>query len=54
MKKPLFKAPCNITPNNAIEFVWVEKGKYPHKVVCVRYKCGKIKWKDKGYKKNVK
>ena len=52
-KKPMFIAPCNLTANNIVEFIWIDKGIYPHKVICVRYKCGKIKWKDKNYKKNV-
>lgn len=46
MDEPLFRAPCNITQNNIIEYNVVNG-----KLHCVRYKCGKIKWKCKNYKK---
>jgi len=42
--EPLFIAPCNITKNNVMEYNVFNK-----ELVCVRYKCGKIKWK-KGMK----
>ena len=41
-----FKAPCNITPNNIMQYD-VNK----QKLICIRYECGKIKWKCKGYGK---
>lgn len=47
----LFKAPCNITNNNTIEIIYLYNKKLPYECICVRYKCGKIKWKKKGYKK---
>lgn len=48
----LFKAPCNLARNNSIELVEnIPNSKYPYNPICVRYKCGKIKWKCKGYKK---
>ena len=46
-----FKAPCNITKNNNIEALLTFNSKFPYKVLCVRYKCGKIKWKCKGYRR---
>jgi len=46
MKKMLGIAPCNISPNNIMECDIANK-----RIVCVRYNCGKIKWKEKGYKK---
>ena len=44
------KAPCNITPNNIIEVKMNDTFELSE-IICVRYKCGKIKWKKKGYKK---
>ena len=43
---PLFRAPCNITKNNMIEYDYLN-----NKLYCIRYNCGKIKWKCKNYKK---
>lgn len=40
--KKLFKAPCNITTNNTVEYNAVT-----HECVCVRFGCGKIKWKKR-------
>lgn len=51
MKPPLFIAPCNITSNNTFEIYQIYNEKYLYECICVRYKCGKIKWKKKGYKK---
>jgi len=42
LKEGLFIAPCNITPNNIMEYNLVTR-----ELDCVRYKCGKIKWKRK-------
>ncbi len=39
-EEELFKAPCNITKNNLLEYDIVND-----KLICVRFKCGKIKWK---------
>jgi hypothetical protein len=40
-------APCNITPNNTIEFT------LEGEIICVRYKCGKIKWRKTNVDKNT-
>ncbi len=45
-KTPLFKAPCNITKKNIMEYDVTNK-----KLLCVRYNCGRIKWKCRGYRK---
>ena len=45
-KQPLFKAPCNITENNIIE-AQIDFNTGEHKVMCVRYQCGQIKWRRK-------
>ncbi len=42
MSKHLAVAPCNITSNNTISLDIVN-----HEIICVRYKCGKIKWSKK-------
>ena len=58
--EPLFFAPCNITKNNTIEiqenclYGINKKIKFPYTCICARYKCGKIKWKIKNYKKRLK
>ena len=55
--RPLFKAPCNITKDNIMEiqqnylYGINKKVKFPYTLICIRYKCGKIKWKIKNYKK---
>ena len=40
------KAPCNITKNNTIGI-----DLDTNEIVYVKYKCGKIKWKDRNGKK---
>lgn len=45
MKKPLFKAPCNLTKNNIVELEETYLGEYPYRCIKVRFGCGKIKWK---------
>lgn len=51
----LSQSPCNITSNNTIEARPLYEGRrYPFEIICVRYGCGKIKWKKEGYKKGMR
>jgi hypothetical protein len=51
-KEPITRAPCNITKNNTIELVpnLRKNAVTPFRIDCVRFKCGKIKWKRKNDK----